>query len=294
MISAKVIADSISKQGKRVTTLQLRYPRMVHADFMTHRVFSRNGRSSRAVPFNVLVKEEPYIPEFKYNQKGMAGGDYLSPSDKALVEELWKDAATYCQTTAQKLAAIGNSGVHKQWVNRMLEWFGYIDVLVTSTSWNNFFELRDEAGAQDEIQILAKEMKKALELSEPGLLSNDQWHMPYVDQEGEWTDVKYYYEDLYNEHPSEMTIQEIMLKMSVARCARLTIKPFNGDGSIHAELARFHNLMVSRPVHASPAEHICKPDTKFLGLWWKNKELHGNLDGFIQYRKTIPYEYIPG
>lgn len=276
--TAKIVLDSVSPDGIRLTTIQLRYPRMVHADFMTHRVFSRNGRSSRAVPFSVLVKEEPYVPHFLANKPGMVASEELDPFVHTMAVKRWLEAARACQDAAKDLA---DMGVHKQWVNRMLEWFGYIDVLVTSTEWNNFFALRDEAGAQPEIQDIAKAVKEAMEASKPTLLKHDEWHLPYVNLDEEHIDTL-----------------EIAKKVSVARCARLTIKPFDGDGSIEKELKRYDLLMVSRPVHASPAEHIATPDT-----WintdtyhetgkWKYAHEHGNFTGWRQFRKQIPHNTV--
>jgi hypothetical protein len=275
--TAKIIKDSICN-GIRLTTIQLRYPRMVHADFMTHRLFSRNGRSSRAVPFSVLVKEEPYVPFFMKNQPGMVATEGMSIVERKAAEMIWLEAAKHCQMAAQKLADLK---VHKQWVNRMLEWFGYIDVLVTSTEWNNFFALRDEMGAQPEIQDIAVAIKKAMTESNPQILNPGVWHLPYIEEE-----------DHFNYDT------ETLKKISVARCARLTIKPFDGDGSIEKELKRYSLLMESRPVHASPAEHIATPD-----VWlnvdtyhetgkWKYEHEHGNFTGWRQFRKQIEHNTV--
>lgn len=302
--TAKIILDSISPDGIRLTTMQLRYPRMVHADFMTHRLFSRNGRSSRAVPFATLVKEKPYTPFFMLNQPGMVAAEEMTIADRRKAELIWNRAAYECQKAAQELAELK---VHKQWVNRMLEWFGYIDVLVTATDWNNFFALRDEAGAQPEIQELARAMKEAMDGSTPTLLDPglNQWHMPYIDYEADFILIK---EELKDVNPEE--IDEILLKVSVARCARLTIKPFDGNASIERELERYKLLMESRPVHASPAEHIAIPDTlnpymadeslvfynsagnKVYPCRWNNEHEHGNFVGWRQFRKMIPHNTV--
>lgn len=301
--TAKVIADSISDAGVRLTTLQLRYPRMVHADFMTHRVFSRNGRSSRAVPFATLVKEEPYVPHFLKNQPGMVASEELPLDDYANAGVIWMDAARKCQEAAKQLADLG---VHKQWINRMLEWFGYIDVLVTSTDWANFFELRQDGGAQPEIIDLANVMSLAIEHSTPVRCPVSAWHLPYVDYALDTVIAGDYlnrnqpgWDDGISNEAAGNIIYDVLKKISVARCARLTIKPFDGDASIEKELKRYELLMVSRPVHASPAEHIATPDEKGLhdhkdGMrnGWLNEEEHGNFYGWRQFRKMIPHNTI--
>lgn len=288
--TAKIVLDSISPDGIRLTTIQLRYPRMVHADFMTHRVFSRNGRSSRAVPFATLVKEEPYIPVFMKNKPGMVASEELEWRDAIAAQEIWEGAAKYCQEAAENLADLG---VHKQWVNRMLEWFGYIDVLVTSTEWANFMALRDEAGAQPEIQDIATAIKEAMAGSTPTNLNAGIWHMPYINAD-DW-DMVADYEGFDNPTVEEQV--DLLKKISVARCARLTIKPFDGDGSIEKELARYDLLMTSRPVHASPAEHIATPDVYYQPTLeskgrWQNQHEHGNFTGWRQFRKQIPHNTV--
>ena len=285
MLTSRVICDSISDSGVRLTTLQLRYPRMVHADFMTHRVFSRNGRSSRAVPFKTLVKETPYVPHFMMNQPGMVASEEMSDEDRAEAERIWLYAAEQCQRSAGYLAELG---VHKQWINRMLEWFGYIDVLVTSTDWANFLELRLDGGAQPEIIELAEAIKASMDVSTPDRLAMGDWHMPYIEDE-DLGKVSVYLQ----ETNSTLGVLECLKRVSVARCARLTIKPFDGDGSIEKELKRYELLMISRPVHASPAEHIATPDVIYRrnktggDIEWMHQKEHGNYYGWRQFRKMI-------
>jgi hypothetical protein len=288
--SAKVICDSISDAGIRLTTMQLRYPRLIHSEVLTHRVFSRNGRSSRAVPFSVLVKEIPYVPHFMKNKPGMVASEEMEWEDRMVAERLWLNAAEYCQNVAQQLADLG---VHKQWVNRMLEWFGYIDVLVTSTDWDNFFALRQDGGAQPEIIELANAMKDALDGSTPARAPLTSWHLPYIDYAIDTMAASKFLNqfidlDSMSLEYSGNQIMGVLKRISVARCARLTIKPFDGDGSIEKELDRYDKLMVSRPVHASPAEHIATPDT--LTSIYKHE--WGNFYGWRQFRKMIPHNTV--
>lgn len=278
--SAKVIADSIADAGIRITSLQVRFPRMVLAEFNTHRVFSRNGRSSRAVPVATLLKEareSPYVPLFALNKPGMSPGDVLDPEAAAAAEAIWRDMAAYCANGVEKLNALKT---HKQWANRPLEWFGYTDTLVTSTSWENFFTLRDHSAAQDEIRALAQAMKQAMAESTPRYLAHGDYHLPFISDE----DRAIY--DI-----------ETQLKLSTARSARISYKPFDGNDSIEKEMERYELLVGDQPMHASPAEHQATPDQrKGNGIggtcgWW-SEPLHGNFEGWIQHRKTLPGEYI--
>ena len=49
--SAKILADSLNPCGVRLTTFEITFPRIVLAEFNTHRVFSRNSASSSSATF---------------------------------------------------------------------------------------------------------------------------------------------------------------------------------------------------------------------------------------------------
>jgi hypothetical protein len=295
-ITAKIIADSISSEGIRITTFHLRYWRAIHSEFMTHRKVSKNGRSSRAVPFVTLVNELPYIPQFYYNQKGMQPASPLSLEDQLEAERIWLDLVEYTKTSTKKLSDLG---IHKQWVNRPLEWFGYIDVLATATNWKNFYALRNHEDAQIEIHILAEKMLEAHKASKPTLLMPGEWHLPYVrDEDWDIADDWLAKQSIY---PTDERVIAVLKKISAARCARVSYAPFDGNGSIEAEIKRYNYLINSELVHASPIEHQATPDTKsikhgsvqFGRKTWDNPKLHGNFIGYIQNRKTVPGEYVP-
>lgn len=294
--SARVILDSLSADGIRLTTMHLRYPRIIHSEFMTHRMFSRNGRSSRAVPVATLMAEarnDPFIPHFLKNQPGMQASEEFDPGTLQLVQELWTD---FARKTTDFVQALQEIGVHKQWANRPLEWFGYIDVLVSSTAWNNWFALRDHDAAQPEIQSLAKAMKSAMLASAPNLLPVGNWHLPYVTQDDE-AKVRDYLTSsgVPRRLPTNTQLQEALIRISVARCARLSYKPFDGNADVAAEFDRYDKLVGSAPVHASPAEHQATPD--YIGKAtkdWVHPDLHGNFTGWVQYRKLVLNEWVPG
>lgn len=279
--TVQIVADSISVHDRiRLTTMQLHYWRPIHAELMTHRVFSRNARSSRAVPVATLLKETPYFPQFQYNQPGMQAADVLDNDHMVQAHAVWQRMIDACRNGCAELHDIG---VHKQWANRPLEWFGWIDVLVTSTDWANWFELRDHGDAAPEIHELAHLMGEALEdnnLNVAELWPGD-WHLPYI-------------------LPEEPGSSEELKLLSTARCARLSYKPFDGNADYEKEQERYNKLVGSRPVHASPAEHQATPDYKFdidLGKGqfirtWAQPTKHGNFTGWIQNRKEIPHEAV--
>lgn len=275
---ANIILDSISPEGIRLTTFHLRYWRAIHAELMTHRVFSRNARSSRAVPSRVLLTEPIFIPRFGMNKPGMQSDIEAPPELQEKWASEWEELAEINRSYVAKWT---EEKMHKQHSNRPLEWFGWIDVLVTSTYWDNFWALRISEYAQPEFNELALAMKIAMDHSTPKQLSVDEWHLPFItekEQDGRWGLVP-------------------LIKMSTARCARISYKPFDGNSDINSEMDRHDKLVVSSPVHASPAEHQATPD-QFIseglagGGFWRHPHLHGNFSGWIQYRKTVPNEAV--
>ncbi|HET8687071.1 MAG TPA: FAD-dependent thymidylate synthase, partial [Methanosarcina sp.] len=179
--SAKIIADSIC-DGKRITTFELEYPRFVHAEFMTHRLFSRNAASSRAIPVSrmlELVTERPAtFVHWGKNQAGMQANEEMDEVTRAGAKEHWRRAALQASHIAESLSILG---AHKQIVNRLLEPFQMMKVVCTATEWDNFLYLRNHKDAQPEIHELASVMWEAMKKSTPEELFPGEWHTPYVD-----------------------------------------------------------------------------------------------------------------
>lgn len=288
-ITAKIIADSISPQGIRLTTMQLRYPRFIHAEFMTHRVFSRNASSSRAVPVKKLIEDvrrDPAHPiHWGMNQPGMQSREELKASERVQTERAWVAAMNEAITCAELMV---EAGAHKQIVNRLLEPFSHINVVVTATEWANFYALRRHEDAQPEIKALADAMWDAQQTSKPNLLQPGVWHLPYVTEQ-EWHDTI----------RSVFAVDDLK-KVSVARCARVSYTTHDGKPTtIEEDLALYDRLVGSQPLHASPAEHQATPDQEgydiaFERKYWCCPERHGNFRGWIQYRKTLPGEFVQG
>ena len=275
----RIIEDSISEGGKRLTTVQLKYWRAIHAELMTHRVFSRNASSSRAIPVAKMIEQvrtDPAGPiHWGANQPGMQAGAELTGEDLLNAKSLWRYAAIRAAEVAEKMMDLG---LHKQVANRILEPFQYIHVVVTATEWDNFSELRCHPDAQPEIQELACAIRDAMAKSKPRLLTNGYWHLPYVSdyerQDGYWKGK-----------------ETELCKLSAARCARVSYLLHDGSTpNIAKDLELFDRLVGSKPIHASPIEHQAQPD-----VWvshggyenWSQPGLHGNFVGWNQYRKLF-------
>lgn len=144
-IKVEIVADSINQQGDRLTSLVLTYPRIIHAEMMSHRMFSRNASSSRAVPIQKMieaVKNNTFCPfEFQKAHKGMQGSEYFTGQDKEDCIKLWLESAELALQQAEKMK---EKGITKQIINRILEPYQYYTVLITGSKegWDNFFELR--------------------------------------------------------------------------------------------------------------------------------------------------------
>lgn len=273
MYDVKIVLDSISPEGKRIITYQLTYPRYIHAELMTHRVFSRNASSSRAIPAAKLIEnslKNPVYPiRWGKNQAGMqAAMEDLSDDDAIAAKEIWDEMMIAC---ANGVRALSELGLHKQWANRPLEWFGTISVVLTTTEDENWFELRDHKDAQPEIQHLAKMMRIAKDASNPEELEYGQWHLPYITEK----------------EKSDCFLTE-SLKMSVARCARVSYLTHDGQTpDKEKDLALYDRLVGSVPLHASPTEHQATPYDRHVHY----PHEQGNFRGWTQHRKLIEKDF---
>lgn len=234
-ISAKIIADSICN-GYRITTLQLRMPRFLLAQLNTHRMFSRNAASSRAIPVDKLIEQvrnNPFIPEhFAANKAGMVAGEELSAQEQNSCLFWWKQASEQAVIHASRLKLIGT---HKQWINRILEPFLMVDVLVTATEWGNFFKLRLAEDSQPEMQKLAQCMLDAIKNGTP---VERTMHIPYVDVPPD----------------SDYGMFHKYAKLSAARCARVSYSNHDGSKVDEGKDKTLAEKLLSAG-HMSPFEH---------------------------------------
>jgi thymidylate synthase ThyX len=278
MFSVKIIEDSHAGYEKdRLTTFQLSYPRFCHAEFLTHRVFSRNASSSRAIPIHKMiesVKNSPAMPvHWGQNQSGMQADNEITDTSKAV--ELWLEAAASACHHAEKLNTLG---LHKQVVNRILEPFQYIHVVVTASDYSNFFKLRSHKDAQPEIKLLSDMMMESYNKNKPKDISNGGLHLPYI----------------LEEEFGLYSVEEL-LKMSTARCARVSyLTHDNKKPSYDNDMKLFHRLITSEPMHASPTEHQARTwfDHEHELSLAVRKGFSGNFNNskFFQYRKYLEHE----
>lgn len=292
MYSARVLADSVSPDDVRLITMEIVYPRFIHSELMTHRMFSRNAASSRAIPPNdtinpdgsvkkgtiTMTREDPFVPEtFNARVKGMGVGEALDERTQQAARAVWENAANYAASYAEQLAGLG---VDKSRVNRLLEPFLWMKTIVSATEWDNFFGLRDHPAAQPEFQILARLMKETIRTSVPQRLDYGMWHLPLVSDE-ELAELR-----------ADHHLLTMFKMVSAGRCARVSYDTHENFETRQASYRRAETLMGNG--HFSPFEHVARP--------MDNREVHGilrkesthyffaNFRGWVQFRSEIPNE----
>lgn len=306
-ITVKVLADSLAPCGKRLTTMEWKYPRSIHSEIMTHRMLSKNSASSRAIPTEKLIQmvlDDPFIPEYiGANKSGMQAGEELSDHLKASARELWLMGRDSAVGTAKALLAMG---VHKQVVNRIIEPWMWITIIVSATEWDNVWGLRCHPMAEPHFQKLAYMARDAMAASTPKELREGAWHLPLVHEEdglaigrfaaeraipgeAERVALGLYGDRILSADQKVRLITEMeraTIKISVGRCARVSFLTHEGKREIEKDIELHDRLVVQEPLHASPAEHVAQALAE--------PTRSGNYIGWLQYRKTLPNENIGG
>ena len=281
-IQVKKIADSVTLlHNDRLTTFELTYPRLIHSELMTHRVFSRNAQSSRAIPTPkriARILEDPVVPLVLYkNQKGMQAKS--EEVDKPIfTKDTWIAAARASADAADILYNTCN--LHKQWSSRGLEPYDTITTIVTATDFENFFALRCADDAQPEICRLAWLMADEYYAgTKPVPVVVGHWHLPYIETVRIQAITEYH---KANPH-LKLSWDDIAIRSSIACCARVSY--LNHDGSnidIEKDLGLY--AMLKSSMHMSPFEHVATPSLQM--------ERTSNFKGWTQYRKLLDKEVL--
>lgn len=286
-IKAKIVADSINPQGDRITTYLLTFPRFILAELNTHRVFSKNSASSRAIPFEKMVKmvqEDPFIPiAWQKDHKGMQGTEYLtSEAELSACVNRWlaaRDEAVF------QTKGLHDIGLTKQLCNRLLEPFMWHTVLLTGTEFENFFKLRcpqyfgafkswkdasnkggatfelpfefrmNDSQAEIHMQALAEAMWDAMNESTPKKLQAGEWHIPFKDSVNDGKAAQAQSPNIAL-GLAGLTLNDVRIKIATARCARLSYMTFDGEIDYEKDIKLHDTLLESQ--HMSPFEHCAR------------------------------------
>jgi thymidylate synthase-like protein len=266
--SARILLDSVNPVGNRLTTFECTYPRFVHSELLTHRQFSRNSSSSRAIPIEKMierVEKDPVLPVWwGKNQMGMQAREELEGPEKNYVIKLWLDAHYDVARTARKMAACG---VHKQIVNRILEPWMWITVIISATEYENFFKLRCHLDAQPELKHIADMMQDLYRNNVPTARRAGEWHLPLTGFEGD-----------------ELLAEQGKIKVCVGRCARVSYLTHEGKRDVDKDIELHDRLLNGSGGigHHSPFEHAAQAMI--------NSGQSGNFNGWRQYRKMVENE----
>lgn len=311
MFKAEIIADSHNPiLNDRLTTFVVTIPRMILSEMNTHRMFTRNSASSRAIPFNKMlkaVKTNPFIPlAWQKDHSGMQGSDYFTG--------FWLKILVFLWLFASKLAIISSwilnkIGLTKQLCNRILEPFMWHTVIVTASEFENFFALRLNPAAEIHIQKIAELMLDEYNKSKPRFLKDGKWHIPYGDSM-DLLQIGQIAEELYGKYTND-NIQLIKVKIAIARCARVSYTIMGEENVVdHRKDIQLCDRLIAMG-HYSPTEHVAKvmdekecfshfrgqlDDETIQNILGGNLPAlkdderfgwSGNFRGFIQYRKTL-------
>lgn len=296
-ISAKLLLRTRNPDtGAVATTYELEYPRFIHAEFMTHRVFSRNSASSRAIPVATVIQsvlDDPAMPvHWGKNQPGMQAKEELTGEDLRFVQNEWLNARDFAANCAKRMS---EAGAHKQIANRILEPFQWMKVVVTSTEWENFYWLRNHADAQPEIKRLAEVMHRESIKYKPIDLRDGEWHLPYFTLHRKPLSDVLVYRTV--EDGTEYSVEDA-IKISASLCAQVSYRKSNYGLEKADDI--YKRLIESEPVHASPVEH------QLQAVYTRNNSLYtlkdlgythvdmdgnfwsGNIRGYVQHRQLVP------
>ena len=302
-ITAKVICDSISEQGVRLTTFEIEYPRIVMSEFNTMRAISKNSSSSRAIPVSKMLEHTQNINlkpvYFGSKKSGMQAGDELVGEDLQYAKSTW-ESALHSMVHSAKI--LDECGVAKEVCNRLVEPFQLVKVVCTATDWDNFFNLRLHPDSDPNICMLAYKMYKAMEESKPYELKGGEYHLPYVNVGWNGKGEMCYFDEDFNSVELEQAI-----RLSAASCASVS---YRTEGMTLEKADKIFDMLIKAEViHSSPFEHIatpvkpkynelgyvrvncCEPQSWEEGVTHMNKQgqlCSGNLRGFIQYRHLLP------
>lgn len=308
-ISAKVICDSISEQGVRLTTFEIEYPRIVMSEFNTMRAISKNSSSSRAIPVSKMLEHTKNINlkpiYFGSKKSGMQAGEELRGDKLLEANQVWERAMTSAVANANILDSVGAA---KEVCNRLVEPFQLVKVVCSATDWDNFFNLRLHPDSDPNICMLAYKMYEAMQESKPIELKAGEWHLPFVNVGWNGKGEMCYADEDFNFVELEQAI-----KLSAASCASVS---YRTEGMTLEKADKIFDMLIKAEViHSSPFEHLATPVSKEVEIensdyltvgfinkasdsnTWQQGVTHmnkqgqlcsGNLRGWVQYRHSLP------
>jgi len=302
----RIECDSINDKGIRLTTFVVTFPRIILAEFNTHRVFSRNSASSRAIPVRKQIRavlDDPFIPaEFGTDQPGMQAGTPLGKDKYEIAKNIWLQQRDKAVHGALELMTSPNYVSEK-----MSELDGDLVAAATQIC-DEYVDKDSNVRKREDLLTVSKGL--ANRLLEPFM-----WHTVVVTST-EWsnffalranlmaqleirTAAEMMLELYKSQQPTPLKKGEWHLpfikpgelkwvhdnkldavKVSSGRSARVSYMTHDGKRDYEEDIKLYNRLASAG--HMSPAEHVATPsgDSKF----------HGNFRGWMQHRKQLPNE----
>lgn len=300
MYECRIERDSITEHGERLVSIVGTFPRFILAEVNTHRMFTRSSASSRAIPVEKQLKRlanDPFYPVYwGKNQKGMQASEELTDEEILLARRIWEE---HKHSSVKKAMDLMELGVHKQIANRLLEVHMWHTAIISATDLDNFEHLRDNKEAQPEFREWAHMAMEMLRDSSPTLVRPNDWHLPFT------------FPSEANETSPDFLALAQRVPVSIGRCARVSYMTHDGARDINADIQLATERL--RPSgHMAPFEHAARamtdrerylfgktspipaPGSTFTEPEWMDGPLTyycGNFNGWVQARKTIPFEW---
>lgn len=305
LTTAKIIADSISPSGVRLTTFEVEFPRIILAELNTHKMVSKNGSSTRAIPLKTQIdriRNQPFTPNFwGINKSGMSADEQFEGEELVEAKKIWNSLVERCIESTEIL---DGKKFHKQIAGRFLEPVMMQKMVLTATDWNNFFWLRNHDAAQPEFHYLADKMYQEFIKSIPVELDYGQWHLPYV-----VTEFDHGVQTFFDQYGNLIDL-ETAKKISMSCCAQTSYR--KQDGTVEKADDIMGKLNLNNPIrtenrsHSSPAEHQGTP----IQHWYQDGVTHlkrkktdvsdsfcvpysANFRGWVQLRQTLANHDYP-
>lgn len=309
--SAKVVADSISEFGVRLVTMVITLPRIMLAELNTHRMFSRNSASSRAIPLFkqlLLLMKSFFVPtEFGTAVGGMQAGPNLEGSRLKEAQRLWRELFFIVVHYAMKLST-SSRFIEREWAKWQLEkndnyeefvvhiaqllenknsvvykqksmlrtTKGLVNRLLEPFMWHTVIITATE---WDNFFALRNHENAQLEIRLAAQLMKQAYDAstPKKLKEGEWH-LPFLQPD--EEEWAKANPEQARLAV-VARCARVSYLTHDGEANLEADLKLAERLRSAG--HMSPFEHAATPFTReqnaLIGhLQERVVHFHGNSD----------------
>lgn len=300
MYECRIERDSITRYGERLITFVGTFPRFILAELNTHKMISKSSASSRAIPVATQLKRlanDPFLPIYwGRNQSGMQAAEELTDAEIVICKRIWDE---HKQFSVKRAMDLMDAGLHKQISNRLLEVHMWHTAIISGTDWDNMEHLRDNKAAQPEFREwahMAFEMKRD---SNPAEVDPDGWHLPFI------------FPSECNETSPDFMRLEQRIPVSVGRCARVSYLTHEGTRDIQADID-LATKRLQTSGHMAPFEHAARAMTDHERqmfsrkapipapgstisepLWMDGPETWycGNFNGWVQARKTIPFEW---